>query len=674
MSKKPAARISDFHVCPKKTGKVPHVGGPIVNGSPNVFIEGLPAAREGDSIVCVGPADSISGGSSSVFINGKPAARLGDSSSHGGVIISGAGTVLIGDAGIVVQPSPAPKSSPISAKESTAESASSKAASQSHQPLLQSSLSDQFQQHEDITAKTDGESFVTESEKEEFSWVKIRLEYDDLWNTAIPFYSSVINTEASDGSQKLVHEVEASTEHSDGTTKRNSDHYEVQEAKQSEQFEPGVHVIENIPLEQTKVLVDVLGKSGSASEIKQLTDELHKELDSIFTSVSDRMKPFNEAWAERGWLTLADGVYDGAVAWGSDQLDLFTPELWGELGDTLSEGLSRGWDSLGEYASSIQNKIDHRFIQARTNIINGIRAIKYDERGKAIESNWLETLQADSHVFAIGVTEMTKLYSGIAYDVVVEPLVPDSIEIFFAEHSPLDIYNKAVDSAEELSVYVTYREEIFALIGHIRQRKVKEIQQFIESTLVEIDPDLAQKLRNSSDFHLFIALLEEDDSVLLYLDYIMRIFEEIPPNFYTYCLGKAGIYIALEVLLVLLLSLISVGAGAAVKAAATSQKIAKYSNMFAKAVSHNKAVQNMRSGLNAVLSAFEQLLALFEKLKKIAIARSKALSTTFTGWTNRTVKKSVSTPKRDDKPPRCRVCGKTGHDTKPVRAGRLNYA
>ncbi|EGQ8022446.1 PAAR domain-containing protein [Vibrio vulnificus] len=632
MSKKPAARISDFHVCPKKTGKVPHVGGPIVNGSPNVFIEGLPAAREGDSIVCVGPADSISGGSSSVFINGKPAARLGDSSSHGGVIISGAGTVLIGDAGIVVQPSPAPKSSPISAKESTAESASSKATSQSHQPLLQSSLSDQFQQHEDITAKTDGESFITEAEKEEFSWVKIRLEYDDLWNTAIPFYSSVISTESSDGSQKLVHEVEASTEHSDETTKRNSDHYEVQEAKQSEQFEPGVHVIENIPLEQTKVLVDVLGKSGSASEIKQLTDELHKELDSIFTSVSDSMKPFNEAWAERGWLTLADGVYDGAVAWSSDQLDLFTPELWGELGDTLSEGLSRGWDSLGEYASSI------------------------------------------SHVFAIGVTEMTKLYSGIAYDVVVEPLVPDSIEIFFAEHSPLDIYNKAVDSAEELSVYVTYREEIFALIGHIRQRKVKEIQQFIESTLVEIDPDLAQKLRNSSDFHLFIALLEEDESVLLYLDYIMRIFEEIPPNFYTYCLGKAGIYIALEVLLVLLLGLISVGAGAAVKAAATSQKIAKYSNMFAKAVSQNKAVQNMRSGLNAVLSAFEQLLALFEKLKKIAIARSKALSTTFTGWTNRTVKKSVSTPKRDDKPPRCRVCGKTGHDTKPVRAGRLNYA
>ncbi|MGF1727664.1 PAAR domain-containing protein [Photobacterium nomapromontoriensis] len=99
---KPAARISDPHSCPKKTGKIPHVGGPIAAGSPNVFIGGLPAARVGDMMVCVGPPDSIAQGSASVFINGKPAARMGDSSSHGGVIIGGCGTVTIGDAGIVV--------------------------------------------------------------------------------------------------------------------------------------------------------------------------------------------------------------------------------------------------------------------------------------------------------------------------------------------------------------------------------------------------------------------------------------------------------------------------------------------------------------------------------------------------------------------------------------------
>ncbi|MEZ8739711.1 PAAR domain-containing protein [Photobacterium swingsii] len=101
---KPAARISDHHTCPDKTGKIPHVGGPIVAGSPNVFIGGLPAARVGDMMMCIGPPDSIAKGSASVFINGKPAARMGDKTSHNGVIVGGDGSVLIGDAGIVIPP------------------------------------------------------------------------------------------------------------------------------------------------------------------------------------------------------------------------------------------------------------------------------------------------------------------------------------------------------------------------------------------------------------------------------------------------------------------------------------------------------------------------------------------------------------------------------------------
>lgn len=93
---KPAATISHFHVCPRSTGPVPHVGGPVVVGSGSVLIGGMPAARQGDMMVCVGPPDSISSGSGTVTINGKPAARMGDSSKHGGKIIIGNPTVLIG--------------------------------------------------------------------------------------------------------------------------------------------------------------------------------------------------------------------------------------------------------------------------------------------------------------------------------------------------------------------------------------------------------------------------------------------------------------------------------------------------------------------------------------------------------------------------------------------------
>jgi uncharacterized Zn-binding protein involved in type VI secretion len=93
----PAARASDMHVCPLFTGLVPHVGGPILPpGSPTVLIGGLPAATLGDMCTCAGPPDVIVMGSSTVLIGGKPAARLGDSTAHGGVIVLGCPTVIIG--------------------------------------------------------------------------------------------------------------------------------------------------------------------------------------------------------------------------------------------------------------------------------------------------------------------------------------------------------------------------------------------------------------------------------------------------------------------------------------------------------------------------------------------------------------------------------------------------
>ena len=62
----PAARATDMHVCPLVTGVVPHVGGPALPGAPTVLIGGMPAAR------------------------------LGDSTAHGGSLVMGCFTVMIG--------------------------------------------------------------------------------------------------------------------------------------------------------------------------------------------------------------------------------------------------------------------------------------------------------------------------------------------------------------------------------------------------------------------------------------------------------------------------------------------------------------------------------------------------------------------------------------------------
>lgn len=92
----PAARIGDLHVCPMFTGPVPHVGGPIALGYPMVLIGGMPAARVGDMATCVGPPDAVMLGSFKVLIGGAPAARMGDPTVHGGTIVLGCPTVLIG--------------------------------------------------------------------------------------------------------------------------------------------------------------------------------------------------------------------------------------------------------------------------------------------------------------------------------------------------------------------------------------------------------------------------------------------------------------------------------------------------------------------------------------------------------------------------------------------------
>ena len=96
----PASRITDMHVCPlvtPGTPPIPHVGGPILPpGAVTVLIGGLPAARVGDMAVCVGPPDVIVLGSFTVLTMKQPQARIGDMTAHGGKIVLGLPTVLVG--------------------------------------------------------------------------------------------------------------------------------------------------------------------------------------------------------------------------------------------------------------------------------------------------------------------------------------------------------------------------------------------------------------------------------------------------------------------------------------------------------------------------------------------------------------------------------------------------
>jgi uncharacterized Zn-binding protein involved in type VI secretion len=89
--------MMDMHVCPMVTGVVPHVGGPILSPCCITVLTGsMPQARVTDMATCVGPPDLIALGSFTVLVGSLPAARMGDLTAHGGTIVLGLPTVLIG--------------------------------------------------------------------------------------------------------------------------------------------------------------------------------------------------------------------------------------------------------------------------------------------------------------------------------------------------------------------------------------------------------------------------------------------------------------------------------------------------------------------------------------------------------------------------------------------------
>ena len=94
----PAARLND--IC---TGHADWPPRPNIEGSPNVFVNGLAWHRQGDAWAthcnsipeCHGGV--LASGSSSVFVNKQQAGRIGDPVSCGSSVATGSPNVFAGD-------------------------------------------------------------------------------------------------------------------------------------------------------------------------------------------------------------------------------------------------------------------------------------------------------------------------------------------------------------------------------------------------------------------------------------------------------------------------------------------------------------------------------------------------------------------------------------------------
>ncbi len=102
---RPVSRLSDIAFVPSDThscsGCSHSCAGPLVKGSSDVYVNGLPVAREGDPGVhsgcCGANTWSCEGCSSTVKVNGKGVSRMADSTKHCG----GKGSLTIGSPNVL---------------------------------------------------------------------------------------------------------------------------------------------------------------------------------------------------------------------------------------------------------------------------------------------------------------------------------------------------------------------------------------------------------------------------------------------------------------------------------------------------------------------------------------------------------------------------------------------
>ncbi|MGD1926180.1 MAG: Tox-REase-5 domain-containing protein [Paracoccaceae bacterium] len=99
--------------------------------------------------------------------------------------------------------------------------------------------------------------------------------------------------------------------------------------------EPGFADFETIP------------EPGAEADVRSNETQTLEKLRSLETEMTEALKPWVDAWAQDGWLTIAgsfgDGVVKGVSTWWEGE-----SEFWGSVG----EGIGNAWDSVKRGLSS----------------------------------------------------------------------------------------------------------------------------------------------------------------------------------------------------------------------------------------------------------------------------------------------------------------------------------
>ena len=331
-------------------------------------------------------------------------------------------------------------------------------------------------------------------------------------------------------------------------------------------------------------------------------------------------------------------LLSGCLLGATDQAELFEKETWVNLGGKIQEMAGGALDTLEGHAvnqfNSLEAKIQKHAKNPEETVLNW--------------AWWQAAIKTEADEFLR--SETAKFNA-----------LKDGVE---------DLAHSVLNTAEKAKKIYRYREAILGLPALIAQGNPRPIQSFVEIELMDIDKELATKIRYHPNFALVLEIIQDNDSVLTYLSYVGLMIEAVPPNFYAYVAGKGGAYIMIEVVLLAVTALLSAGTAAAGRVA---MLVARFAATGAKAVTANARIKRAQVATTAFLRALQSLSRATDDLHnlgaKLVKARAKPLAVTGKSKTTLTAKKQSI--KREKK---CRVCGATDHVTpKNYNLGTVEY-
>lgn len=469
---------------------------------------------------------------------------------------------------------------------------------------------------------------------EEQKWIKIRAIHDDLWGT--PVYAKNLKV-MTNGSTPHKDKLELNL-----SPRRSTTSATMELALETQKTEGGVVVIDDLKPNTASVTIEYEGEPGIEAKIRKQQESIETYLDGLLNTVVQDMSGFQKQWDEEGILCLGDGVLAGAKAWGADVVELFSPEVWGEMGHTLADATTDSFDKLYIYANQKYNALE----QYTEDAMKGTEA-------QLAQSNLPSWVKQAAYISSIA-PNLLIAASVDAYESIDDAI--DEVQLWWSEGSD--------DIARKIKCIAKHREAIWNLPTLFTSNNVKDLEKFVDTVLMEFDPEWAMEVKKSEFFPKALALINDNNSILPFFTYLNLIIEAIPPNFYFYYVGKAAAYIAIEIVLTIVIGLLTGPAGAAARIAAVTAKFGmgvKKVGTASHAAQALKGFTNTLDGLTDILPDYDTLAGHLALRRKSTIPNKRVNDT------------AQLEEKHHPRNGQCRLCKSEKHKTPRVYRGEINY-